>query len=59
MEKEPEPQEANTDNTIHSDGAEAVGDRDVAIAMVGEEGHAVDPVVVRRAWRCSLAFSGA
>lgn len=51
MEKKPEPQEANADNVVQSIGAEAVGDRDVAVAMVGEEGHAVDPVVVRRAIR--------
>lgn len=30
---------------------ESAGDKDVAIAMVGEEGHVVDPVVVQRAVR--------
>ncbi|KAI0895274.1 MFS general substrate transporter [Annulohypoxylon nitens] len=51
MEKRPEPQEANANNVVQSNSAEAVGDKDVAIAMVGEEGHAVDPAVVRRAVR--------
>lgn len=31
--------------------AELVGDKDVAIAMVGEENHTVNPVIVQRAVR--------
>ncbi|KAI0165244.1 MFS general substrate transporter [Hypoxylon sp. FL1284] len=50
MEKEAEPREVNADTTPTAD-AEQVGDKDVAIAMVGEEGHAIDPAVVRRAVR--------
>ncbi|KAI1385696.1 MFS general substrate transporter [Hypoxylon trugodes] len=50
MEKGTQPQEVNADGS-RPVSSESVGDKDVAIAMVGEEGHAVDPAVVQRAVR--------
>ncbi|KAI2627717.1 MFS general substrate transporter [Hypoxylon sp. NC1633] len=50
MEKGTEPQERHT-VASHGAAAEQIGDKDVAITMVGEEGHAIDPVVVQRAVR--------
>lgn len=50
MEKGIDPREVNADATRPA-GAEQLGDKDVAIAMVGEEGHVVDPIVVQRAVR--------
>ncbi|OTA54511.1 MFS general substrate transporter [Hypoxylon sp. EC38] len=50
MEKGISRQEASPD-APQPDIVGQVGDKDVAIAIVGEEGHAVDPVVVHRAVR--------
>lgn len=51
MEKGIHPQEPNTVAASQPPAADIVGDKDVAIAMVGEERHAIDPDVVRRAVR--------
>ncbi|KAI8964248.1 MFS general substrate transporter [Daldinia sp. FL1419] len=50
MEKGAEQQDAPI-AALRTVDAKSVGDKDVAIAMVGEEGHTVDPAVVRRAVR--------
>ncbi|KAI1103739.1 MFS general substrate transporter [Jackrogersella minutella] len=50
MEKGIEPQDASA-GELSPDSAGLVGSKDIAIAMVGEEGHVVDPVVVQRAVR--------
>lgn len=50
MEKETNPREINADATPPI-GSALTDDKDVAIAMVGEEVHAVDPAIVRRAVR--------
>lgn len=50
MEKGTDPRETAADAS-RPVVVEPVGDKDVAIAMVGEQGHAVDPLVVQRAVR--------
>ncbi|XXH01358.1 hypothetical protein Hte_007716 [Hypoxylon texense] len=50
MEKGIDPREVSADATQPA-GTELVGDKDVAIAMVGEERHIVDPIIVQRAVR--------
>ncbi|KAI1495750.1 major facilitator superfamily transporter [Biscogniauxia marginata] len=45
------PQPRNAGEEGKGEGEQAVGDKDVAIAMVGEERHVVNPVVVARAVR--------